>query len=428
MWGAARSGIAAANLLDQLGAEVILSDQASLNSLDLSELSPRVNVETECHVLHDADILIPSPGIKPSTPALVEARASGIQLMSEIELAASVAEGPMVAITGTDGKSTTTMMVASVINAGGRRAIVAGNIGTPFSERVLSCGRKDILVIEVSAFQLWSCQFFRPKVAVITNLAEDHLEYFDGDADAYAQSKARLLKDLSHGDTAILRSDDPIVSAMTVPDAAQTVMFGPNIQGLGWSISESSLCRNGRPIFPISEMPVPGRHNQLNALAALAVGEAFGLAGPAMMSGLRVFRGLPHRFQWVRDRAGVRWFNDSKATNPHAAAAGLKGIEAPMVLISGGYEKGLSLAPYIDAALRAKHIILSGPTTPRILDALAGRVRTTVVESMAGAVEAAARLSDPGDWVILSPAASSFDAYRSFEHRGQVFQSLVEAL
>ena len=204
------------------------------------------------------------------------------------------------AVTGTDSKSTTTMMIASVVSGGGRKAIVAGNIGIPFSERVLSCGLS-ILVVEVSAFQLWSCQIFRPKVAMITNVAEDHLEYFDGNT-GYADAKARLLRDLGHGDTAILRGDDAIVSTMNVRQMSRGTLRAP-LQGQGWSLSDDALCRNGRPIFLSWKCRylvfiVIERACSVRRGRGIWTGWAGHVGRPSCV------QGLPHRFEWVRDVAG----------------------------------------------------------------------------------------------------------------------------
>jgi UDP-N-acetylmuramoylalanine--D-glutamate ligase len=433
VWGAARSGIAAANLLAELGADVYLSDQRKEDELNLEQLDEDVTFVGGGNALCDASILVPSPGIPPSNAALRAASLAGVRVMSEIELAASVARAPIVAITGTDGKSTTTEMIAAVVEAGGKKAFVAGNIGDPFSRRVLEAGPDDVLVIEVSAFQLWSCQDFQPAVAVVTNIAEDHAEYFDGDVAAYIGAKARVLQDMTPDAVAVLRHDDPVVRNFSPPDGVKVSWFSPVESDQGWAVVSDHLAHNGERIMPLSEIPVPGPHNVANALSALAAGHALGLETVAMLDGLRSFKGLKHRLEWVRTLDGVRWYDDSKATNPHAAAAGLKAISTMKVVITGGYDKGLELAPFVSALENTRHLIVTGSTAERtILDVSSHwkkpHIEMSRANDMQDAVRRAAAAAHPGDTVILSPAASSFDAYQSYAHRGQVYQQAVKSL
>lgn len=429
VWGAARSGVAAANLLAELGADVVLSDTRPVEALDLAGLDPRVAVRGGGNVLEGARILVPSPGIPPAAEGLARARAAGVRLVSEIELAASVAEGTLVAITGTDGKSTTTAMIGAVVAAAGRPVVVAGNIGDPLSAHARDVGADGVVVAEVSAFQLWSCGRFRPRVAVVTNVAEDHGEYFAGDTAAYVAAKARVLADQGPGDVAVLRADDPVVAAMATPAGVERVLFAPRPLAAGWGFAGGRLTRDGVPVMAAADLPVPGAHNVANALAALAAGAALGLPVDAMVEGLRRFRGLPHRLERVAERGGVMWYDDSKATNPHAAVTGLRALDAPLVVIAGGYDKGLDQSAFVDELVRrARHVILVGGTADRTQREIAGRVPTTRAASLDEAVERAAAIARPGDAVVLSPAASSFDLFRSYHHRGEVFQAAVRRL
>ena len=427
VFGAARSGVAAANLLVELGAEVVLSD--TLPDPKPEGLDPRVRVLGGGNRLEGATVLVPSPGIPPSAPALRDAQAAGVRIVSEIELGASVATAPIVAITGTDGKSTTTEMIGAVIRAAGRPAVVAGNIGDPLCARARDVGPEGVLVVEVSEFQLWSCGHFRPRVAVVTNVAEDHADYFVGDPDGCARAMERCLADLGAGDVAILRRDDARVMAFGVPAGVEVVGFGPRSAPLGWGFDGLHLTRDGLPVMLRDALPLPGVHNGANALCALAAGVARGLPLAPMTEALRVFQGLPHRLELVRVRRGVRYVDDSKATNPHAAAVGLRAVEGAVLVITGGYDKGLDLEIFVREVLpRARHVVLTGPTADRMEAALAGRVGASRAVDMREAVAQAASRASPGDTVLLSPAASSFDAYRSYHHRGQVFRAEVEAL
>lgn len=428
VWGAGASGVAAANLLVQLGASVVLSDSRPEKSLEIKGLRPEVQVVGGGNVLAGAAVLVPSPGIKPSTPALAAARAAGVRLLSEIELAASVTRGPVVAISGTDGKSTTTEMIGAVVRAAGARAEVCGNIGTPFSE-VATDDPAVVWVVEVSAFQLWSCGVFRPRVAVITNVAGDHADYFDGDTRAYAQAKARVLTDQGPGDAAVLRAEDPVVSAFSTAEGVARVLFGPSPRPQGWGLTEGHLTLDGRAVMAATDLPLLGLHNIANAQAALAAGVSLGLGLAPMVESLKHFKGLPHRLEPIGELEGAAWYDDSKATNPHASAVGLAALPGPLVVITGGFEKGLDLAPFLDAVLpRARHVIVTGPTGERTAAALAGRLPTQAATDMLDAVRKAAAAARPGDQVVLSPAASSFDAYRSYAHRGEVFQAAFRSV
>ncbi len=429
VWGAAKSGVAAANLLAELGADVLLSDSRPAAGLDLAGLDARVTVRGGGNALDGARVLVPSPGIPPGAPALAAAIADGVRLVSEIELAASVATAPVVAITGTDGKSTTTAMIGAVVAAAGRPVVVAGNIGEPLSAHARDVDGDGVVVAEVSAFQLWTCGHFRPRVAVMTNIAEDHADYFAHDRAAYVAAKARVFADQRPGDTAVLRADDAVVMAMATPPGVERVLFSPRPLERGWGFADGWLTRDGARVMPVDLLPVKGPHNVANALAALASGAALGLSLEAMTEGLRAFRPLPHRLERVAEKRGVAYLDDSKATNPHAASVGLRSLEAPLVVIAGGYDKGLDQGMFIDELVRrARHVVLVGGTAERTARELGGRVPTSHAADMQAAVGLAASIARPGDVVVLSPGASSFDLYRSYHHRGEVFQAAVRAL
>ncbi|MCB9523323.1 MAG: UDP-N-acetylmuramoyl-L-alanine--D-glutamate ligase [Myxococcales bacterium] len=430
VWGAARSGVAAANLLVELGAQVVLSDLKPVVEWDVPGLDPRVRCEGGGNTLAGADVLVPSPGLGPVLPVMQQALATpGLTLVSEVELAASVSAAPLVAITGTDGKSTTTLMTGAVLQAGGLPVEVAGNIGTPLSERARHVGADGVLVAEISEFQLWSCGHLRPHVAVITNLADDHADYFGHDPDRLADSVRRVLRDQRDGDVAVVRADDRAVGGWPVNAGVERVGFGPLPADTGWGFRDGWLTLDGAPVVAEAALALKGPHNVANAQAALAVGLAFGVPLAPMLAALADFQGLPHRLQRVRERAGVTWLDDSKATNAHAAAVGLRAVAGPLVVITGGYDKGLDLQGFCDLlATRARHVVLTGPTADRTEGLLAGRVAVSRAGDMAQAVAQAAQAAQPGDSVVLSPAASSFDAYRSYAHRGQVFQAEVKAL
>lgn len=426
VWGAAVSGVAAANLLADLGARVILSDSREDPAVD--GLDPRVELRGGGNVLDGAEVLVPSPGIKPKTPALVRAVADGVRLMGEVELAASVAQAPIVAIGGTDGKSTTTMMIGACVAAAGRPVVVAGNIGDPLSARVRDVGPEGVIVAEISAFQVWSCRRFAPRVAVLTNIAEDHADYFGGDFEIYAESKLRLLHDLEPGATAILRAEDPRVGPAWLPPGVRRVAYAAHPMQRGFGVRGGQLTADDRPLMPADALPVAGRHNHANALAALAAGRALGLPMGPMLAALRAFRGLAHRLEVVRTHRGVVWYDDSKATNPHAAGVGLRSLPGPKVVIAGGFEKGVALDPFLAALDGVRHLVVTGQTAARLRAEVGDRLPVWVEPDLLAAVHRAAALAEPGDRVVLSPAASSFDAWRSYAARGEAFAAAVRKL
>jgi UDP-N-acetylmuramoylalanine--D-glutamate ligase len=426
--GAAKSGVAAANLLAELGADVVLSDTRPLEAIATDRLDPRVTVRGGKNDLAGCEMVVPSPGIPPGAAVFAEARAAGMTIVGEVELAASLSRAPIVAITGTDGKSTTTEMIGAVCRAAGRPTVVGGNIGIPLSEEIRTVGSDGIVVAEVSAFQLWSCGYFRPRVAIVTNVAPDHADYFEGDWAAYTAAKARVLADQGPGDTAVLRGDDPIVTAMETRPGVRRLLFGPEPR-FDWGWDGAFLLRDGEPVMASAELGVPGRHNVCNALATLAAAEALGLSRSAAIDALRRFRGLPHRMEPIRVRGGVQFIDDSKATNPHAARVGLRSLTVPYVAIVGGYDKGLDQADFIaELRARARAVVVIGGTADRTAAELGAGVSVARAETMESAVARAAELAAVGDAVVLSPAASSFDLYRDYHERGQRFQAAVRAL
>lgn len=433
VWGAARSGVAAANLLVSLGADVVLSDVRAESMTGpatgpVPGLDPRVDLRFGGNVIDGARFVVPSPGIMPSAAVFDAARRAGATIVGEIELAASVALAPIVAITGTDGKSTTTEMIGAMSRASGRPTVVAGNIGVPLSERVRDVGPDGLIVAEVSAFQLWSCGRFRPRVAVMTNLAADHIDYFGNDAAAYAQAKARVFVDQGEGDTAILRADDPGVMSMAIPRGVRRTTFGL-LSEADWVVDADVIRRGREAVLRADELRVRGRHNLLNAASALAAGDALGLPFGPMLDALRTFEGLPHRMQHVRRLHGLTYIDDSKATNPHAARVGLLSLSSSYVAIVGGFDKGLDQSELVDElAARARAVVLIGGTAERTRLEIGVRLPVRVATTMEEAVVVATALAREGDAVVLSPAASSFDLYRDYHHRGQAFQDAVGQL
>jgi len=377
-----------------------------------------------------AELVVVSPGVSVDQPPIREARARGAQVLGDIELFAREAQAPVAAITGSNGKSTTTLLLGEMARIAGRRVAVGGNLGEPALD--LLDPAVEFYVLELSSFQLETTDSLAPAVAAVLNLSADHLDRYP-DLAAYAAAKARILR---AADVAIINRDDPLVAAMPGGHERRGFTLGTPAEGdFGLRRVDGALwlCRGRTALVPAAELRIPGRHNLANALAALAMGDALGLPLAAMREALRSFTGLPHRTQLVREIGGVRYYDDSKGTNVGATAAALEGLAdgsaARTVLIAGGDGKGQDFAPLGPLLLRtARCVVLLGRDAPLIeaaLDPATPRVRA---RDMAEAVQRAAGQAQPGDRVLLSPACASFDMFRDYVHRGEVFAEAVRRL
>ncbi len=438
--GTGISGVSAASLLADHGARVLLSDSRAEAALAdrLAEVDPRVEVVCGRNDLGDAELVVPSPGVPPSAPPLVEATARGLPIWSEPELACALSDVPVLAVTGTDGKSTVTVLLGHLERAAGREVWVGGNLGTPLCAGLLAGEVRGRVVLEVSCFQLLYVHAFRPRVALHLNVAEDHLDVH-GTLDEYAAAKARVFDNQRQGDTAVYNADDP----RCVPPAEAAAARGAHavpfrLAGGGpgaWTVAGGALGRleaggEPRPLLPRAELPLVGDHNVANALAAAAAADADGVPWEVLADGLRTFSPLSHRLEPLGEVGGVEWVNDSKATNPHAAAAGLVALgDGPVLLLCGGVDKGLDLAPLVDAARgRVRAALVFGEITERLAAALRPAIpRVETVPDLSAAVGRARSLAGPGDTVLLGPACSSFDQFVGYAARGEAFRELVAA-
>ncbi len=385
-------------------------------------------------VFKAADRIILSPGISLQESLVQAALARSIPVYGDIELFAQAAQVPVVAITGSNGKSTVTTLVGEMARRAGIKVAVGGNLGHPALD--LLATRADLYVLELSSFQLETTFSLKPKAAVVLNLSPDHMDRYPH-LTAYSAAKARVYH---NAEVAVVNRDDPSVLAM-VDDFPSTIVgfsFGPP-QGEDYGIvswqGEDWICQGGEPLVPVTAIALAGTHNLANALAALALADACDIPRAASLAALIEFRGLAHRCQLVATKRGVRWYNDSKGTNVGATIAALEGLHprngrGKTVLIAGGDGKGAdfsSLAEVVERTARA--VVLIGRDAPLIAEALAERVKLIYAGlSMVEAVRLAAILAEPGDRVLLSPACASFDMFRNFEHRGDVFVSAVESL
>jgi UDP-N-acetylmuramoylalanine--D-glutamate ligase len=378
-------------------------------------------------LLDGASQVLMSPGVSLDEPIAREARARGIEVLGDIELFARAARAPVIGITGTNGKSTVTSLVASMASAAGRRVLAGGNLGEPALD-LLDQPVPDLYVLELSSFQLETTASLELLAAVVLNVTSDHMDRY-GSVASYAAAKARIL---THAATVVLNADDPRVTAMRT-DSSRTVTFSTLRAAADYTLTrrgeQTLLTRRGSPVLDIERMKIRGTHNAANALAALALGDAAGFPLTSMLDALQSFPGLSHRSAWVADIAGVRYLDDSKGTNVGATIAAVDGMDQPIVLIAGGEGKGQDFAPLAAAfAGKVRHAVLLGKDAPALAQTLAGVCAISRAASMEEAVELAARVARAGDAVLLSPACASLDMFRDYGHRGDVFATAVRAL
>ena len=391
---------------------------------------PDVRVATgsfQAALFQDPGLLVVSPGISLKEPAIAEAIQRGVEAVGDVELFARAAKAPVLAITGVNGKSTVTSLVGQMCKEAGFDTAVGGNIGVPVLD-LLRTPEPDVYVLELSSFQLETVSSLNARAATVLNITPDHMDRY-AKLSEYAAAKARIFR----GDGAmILNADDPVVMAMDLLGRG-TVRFGENAPasdidyGLMTHGGETWLARGARQLMPASAVPLPGRHNLLNVLAAMALAECMHVPLDAMKRAVARFHGLHHRTELVLERHGVRWIDDSKGTNVGATVAALNGMGAPVILIAGGEGKGVDFgALRTPVANCARAVVLIGRDAELIEKALAGVVPVVKAADMHAAVREAARLAQPGDVVLLSPACASFDMFRNYEHRGQVFAQAVK--
>jgi UDP-N-acetylmuramoylalanine--D-glutamate ligase len=380
-------------------------------------------------LLAGAQCVVASPGLAQSDPFFVAARRLRVPVIGDIELFARSGASPVVGVTGTNGKSTVTSLVARMAEKAGRVTRAGGNLAPPALD-LLDGAPADLYVLELSSYQLETTSSLHLAAAAVLNVTPDHLDRYP-DIDAYAAAKARILQ---HAAVAVINLDDPLVAAMATGTATHRVTFSLRAaKGADFCLArqadEDWLVCHGQPVLRMADLRIVGLHNAANALAALALGDALGLALPAMLAALREFPGLPHRSEWVADVAGVRYVNDSKGTNVGATLAAVAGFPGTLLLILGGDGKQQDFAP-LRAALAGKVrlALLIGRDAPLIAAALDGVCPLQHCASLEAAVVAAARAAQPGDTVLLSPACASLDMFRDYAHRGTVFAQSVRRL
>jgi len=434
--GAARSGVAVAKLLRSQGAQVFVSDMAPAEKIQsqISELQAfGIEFESGNHSnrVFDCDLMIISPGVPGNAPVVSEAQHRGIEIVSELEVGSWYCRAPIVAITGSNGKTTTTTLTGRILSDATKKHIVAGNIGTAFSSVVLELAETDIAVLEVSSFQLDHIDKFRPRISVILNITSDHMDRYDHSMEKYASSKARVFKNQRSDDILIYNLDDEWTRK--VVERAPCRKFPISIQQnvhRGACVEENNLVvytkGNRTELIDIDQIFIKGKHNLYNSMAAGLAGILLGVHPTSIHTTLKTFEGVEHRLEFVRDINNVRYYNDSKATNVDSVWYALQAFKEPIILLLGGRDKGNDYTRLLDLVRKqVKTIIAIVESAKKVEDSFRGTTVIKKATSMDEAVATARFLSQPGDIVLLSPACASFDWFRNYEHRGEVFKQLV---
>jgi UDP-N-acetylmuramoylalanine--D-glutamate ligase len=446
--GLGRSGVASALFLKAHGARVTVSDTKSGDELRNeipTLLDHGITVETGGHgerTFRGQDLIVVSPGVPLDAPALVQARALGEEVIGEIELASQFLPGPMVAITGSNGKTTTTTLAGEILTAGGFPTLVGGNIGTPAISLVEQAKPETVIVLEVSSFQLETIQAFRPKVAVVLNVTPDHLDRHKT-FEAYADAKARMFENQRSDDFAVLNADDLTCFAMAQRTKAQVFWFSrqKEVDRGAWVRDGNILFRDGdgqakngqREIMPISEVPLKGAHNLENVLAAACAGALMGCDAKKIRQAVHDFKAVEHRLEFVATIGGVDYYNDSKATNVDATIKALESFPSNIHLILGGKDKGSDYTVLNELLQkRVKCVYTIGAAADKIESQIASSKNRSFevvnAETLENAIRKAHAVAVPGDVVLLAPACASFDQFKNYEHRGQVFKEIVRGL
>lgn len=437
--GLARSGMAAVKLLVKLGAEVTVSEQKAFEDIkelpELYAMGVRVVKQTEEVFEEDYFLAVKNPGINGKLWFVKRLRERGIPVITEIELAFRVsAPQHYVAITGSNGKTTTSTLAYEIIRAQHPdKTLLCGNIGVALCEMVLQYDLINnegfYIVLEISNFQLVDIVDFRPETAVIINLAADHLDFM-GTEDAYYRSKLRVYENMKKGDLFLYNIDDSLVNSYTkeVPVQSDIMTYSLEDSTADLYADKEYVYLNGEKLFPLSLIKVVGRHNVQNVLVGTGAALKCGVSKENIRKAVGEFKGVEHRIEFVREINGVRYYNDSKGTNVDATVTALKAFDSPVILLAGGHEKGLDLAPLKPLMSGVKLLLAYGECGERIFKELCGYTRAALVKDLPEALALALKFLGEGDVVLLSPTTSSYDQYTCFEERGEHFKALVNAI
>lgn len=441
--GLGKSGVASALFLKKHGAQVTVSDTKSGDELRNEIpvlLDHGITVETGGHgdrTFRGQDLIVVSPGVPVDAPPLMQARALGESVIGEVELASQFLPGPIVAITGSNGKTTTTTLTGEIMTAAGFPALVGGNIGTPAISLAERSKAGTIIVLEISSFQLETVQTFRPKVAVVLNVTPDHLDRHRT-FDVYVNAKARIFENQQGSDFAVLNADDPTCVAMASQTRARVFWFSrqKEVEQGAWVRDGNIVFRDGssqREILQVSEIPLKGAHNLENVLAAVCAGVLMDCPPERIRHAVHDFKAVEHRLEFVASIRGVDYYNDSKATNVDATIKALESFPANIHLILGGKDKGSDYTVLNDLLRqRVKRVYTIGAAAAKIesqiVSSKTGGPEAVHAETLENAIRKANAAAQPGDVVLLAPACASFDQFKNYEHRGQVFKDVVRTL
>jgi UDP-N-acetylmuramoylalanine--D-glutamate ligase len=446
--GMGMSGLAAAEVLARRGARVVVSEEKdndrfkeSLAFLHLRGVKTELGGHRE-ETLNKAELIVTSPGIPLNILPLQRAREKGVPIIGEVELAYRISSGlSFIAVTGTNGKTTTTALIGKILREGGKKAVAAGNIGFPLSQEVLKASPGDIMVVEISSFQLETIEEFKPQVSVILNISPDHLDRHSAIED-YIAAKKRVFSNQKEEDSLVLNADDPIVSQFAREAKAQVFPFSRKKKlKRGVFVEKGRIMSGGKKICLVEEINLPGLHNLENCLAAIAVSLIYNIDLGALRKSLQEFSPLEHRLEYVDEIKGVKFINDSKGTNVEAVLRALETVSGPVVLIAGGRDKARLVNGQAGAGQgsdffkwrdllkeKVRALILLGEARGRIKSALSDFKNIEEVKTVEESVRKGYSLAHPGDSVLLSPGCTSFDMFKNFEERGNIFKEAVKQL
>ncbi len=437
--GAARSGIAASELLLTLGAKVFLSDNNASTGDNpevkaLQKKGVTIEVGTHSEMIYDTDLMVVSPGVPQNADIIVTAKERGISVIGEVELASWFTELPIVAITGSNGKTTTTAMIAEMCQHSTYTPYLAGNVGIPFSqivrENLKAEPENGIHILEISSFQMEHIQHFKPQVAVLLNLTPDHLDRYIS-MEEYATAKMQILKNMTDKDKVIYNADDRFLTSLIHTRARQIPFSLKNHSNSFFTINATKIKdKQGNIIVHLKDLSLPGKHNTANFLAASTVCKILNVPMDSIQKVLTSFRGVPHRIEHICSINEVDYYNDSKATNIESVIVALNSFSRPVILILGGRDKGgdfSKLIPHLTP--NVKTILVIGEASDRIIETLGEQFLCMRVTSIESAVKTAYSKAQSDDIVLLSPGCSSFDMFNNYEHRGEMFkQTVIELL
>ncbi|MEH7106860.1 UDP-N-acetylmuramoyl-L-alanine--D-glutamate ligase [Bacillus sp. JJ1764] len=434
--GLAKSGVSASVLLHKLGAFVTVNDQKPLSDNPEAQGLLEQGIKVICgeHPIELLDegfeLIVKNPGIPYKNPMVIAAIDKGIPVITEVELAYQISEAPFIGITGTNGKTTTTTLIYEMLKSGNKQPLIAGNIGTVASGVAEEATKENTIVIELSSFQLMGIQTFNPKIAIVTNIYDAHLDYH-GSKEDYMKAKASITKNQTEHECLIINADQEETMAIASHSKAKIIPFSTKKDLKdGACLKDGWLCFNQEPIMGIKNIALPGVHNLENILSAVSAAKLSGVANEAIQEVLSTFTGVRHRLQYVDEVLGRRFFNDSKATNILATIKALTAFETPVILLAGGLDRGNEFDELIPYLKNVKALISFGQTAPKIerVGMEAGIKNFRRVDNVDKAVPAAFEYSEPGDVILLSPACASWDQYKTFEVRGDIFIEAVHKL